>query len=289
MNASDLQIKSTLNAAQPIGVFDSGIGGLSVLDNLSKVLPQERFIYLADTAYVPYGEKSPEFLKQRVAEIFDWFIQVKQVKAIVLACNTSCRFIPERLSVPVLDPISVASQMAKEMTAIHKMGVIATIATVDGGLYQKQIELADQSKMVYQSKAVNLVNLIESAQMQTQAAQDCLQAILSPLAAKQIEALVLGCTHYPFAETEIKAVLKSLLGYDIPLLDPADGMGVQLKAILETQALINQKPLTSASHVIYTVTGQPEVFQQRAASLPLQTLQVNAVSQVDLHQSTVTT
>lgn len=279
-----MQNEATLQqlSARPIGVFDSGIGGLSVLDNLVKVLPDEKFVYLADTANVPYGDKTSDFLQERVGRIFDWLITEQQVKAVVLACNTSCPFIPENLPLPVLDPISVASSMASTMTAVGKMGVIATAATVDGGLYKQSIEEKDPKKTVLQAKAVKLVDFIEAGSMQTSEAQTCLDEILKPLVVEKIEALVLGCTHYPFAETEIKSTLKAQLGHDIPVLNPATGMGLVLQAILEELTLSNTEGNSLGDQVNFFVTGQPNAFIARANTLPLGALQVSSAETVTL-------
>lgn len=186
---------------RPIGVFDSGIGGLSVLKHLLRLLPQERFIYLGDTARVPYGNKSTETI-QLYSRQCATFLMQHDVKMIVVACNTASALgldlLRRTLPIPVLGVIEPASREAAGATRNGLVGVIGTRATIASNSYAKAIEAAAGRRIVVHSQPCPLfVPLVEEGWLDTPATRSIAMEYLRPLIANQIDTLVLGCTHYP--------------------------------------------------------------------------------------------
>lgn len=186
---------------RPIGVFDSGIGGLTVLKHLCKLMPSERFVYLGDTARVPYGNKSAETVALYSLQCAA-FLQTHQVKMIVVACNTASALALQALrahtTIPVLGVIEPAAKAAAEVTTTHHVGVIGTRATVASNSYALAVQQASGNTAIVHSMACPLfVPLVEEGWLETPATRLIVQQYISPLIASGIDTLILGCTHYP--------------------------------------------------------------------------------------------
>ncbi len=198
---------------RPIGVFDSGIGGLTVLKHLARRLPHERFVYLGDTARVPYGNRSDETVRIYARQCAD-FLRKHDVKLIVVACNTVSAVAMEHLrattSIPVIGVIEPAAAEAARTSSNHHIGVIGTRATIGSDAYGKAISRNDPSASVHSRACPLFVPLVEEGWLDTAATRAIAEEYLRPLQAQSIDTLVLGCTHYPLLAPLIQDLLPSV-------------------------------------------------------------------------------
>jgi len=223
-----------------IGVFDSGVGGLTVLRALAEALPCERLLYLGDTARVPYGNKAPETIR-RYALNCTRFLQARGLKALVIACNTATAFaldaVVETMPYPVLgviDPVAVA---AAHHTQSNVIGVLGTRGTVSSRAYLRAITQHRPDVQVVQQACPLFVPLAEEGWCDDDIAARIAERYLAPLAATHVDTLILGCTHYPLLRSTIQRVLDRLLGRSPTLLDSATVTAQELRSVLETQHL----------------------------------------------------
>ena len=228
-----------LNANQPIGIFDSGVGGLTVAKEIKRLLPNENFIYYGDTKHLPYGEKSKEAIVGYVTKITQFLLQ-NNCKAIVIACNSATanalREVLDVVShqVPVIDVINpVAEKVAFELH--NNVGVIATKATVTTGLYKKTIKKHNKFIQVDELATPLLVPAIEEGFKNHPITHAIIYNYLSNKKLKDIETLILGCTHYPLLMDEIK----QFYGNRVRVIDSPNIVASQLKQILEKNTLLN--------------------------------------------------
>jgi len=222
---------------RPIGVFDSGLGGLTVVRQLRRMLPAEEILYLGDLAHLPYGTKSTDEIRRRSEECARYLLKQK-VKALVIACNsassvaykTLCRTLP----VPVLDVITPAAEEALASTSNRRIGVIATNATIESGSYAKA--LTDRAiDAEYFLKACPLfVNLAEEGWLEDAIALGTAKKYLAPIKRKNIDTLILGCTHYPL----LGKVIARVMGPKVRLIDSAIPTVLKLKALLERRGIL---------------------------------------------------
>lgn len=249
-------------SCQPIGLFDSGVGGLSVLCELRRQLPSENLVYFADTLHMPYGPRSPKDL-QRIVYAILRFLQEQQVKLVIMACNTSSAVVlplaREAFSVPMLGMIEPTVQQVASQP-VKRLGVMATEATVRSGTYDNELKRAGFQGWVYCQPCPELADLIEEGKDDERLAT-VLRAYSLPLRQAGVEEVILGCTHYPFASEELKTVL----GPDIRLLDPATYVVAAAKRLLEQEHLLCQSDRAGGS-VAY-VSGSLAAFQRRAKQL----------------------
>ncbi len=205
---------------QPIGVFDSGVGGLTVVKNLWKLYPQEQIVYFGDTAHLPYGQRHPQEIIQFGLEILD-FLLGYNVKAVIAACNTSSSVSLDHLQgnspVPVFGMIRPGVQAALKKTKNKKIGVIATKATVDSAAYESTFHLSDSDVQVISQACPLFVPLVESGRTERRETYQIARSYLRPLLEAGVDTLVFGCTHYPF----LSRVIKDIMGEEIQLVDPA--------------------------------------------------------------------
>lgn len=205
---------------RPLGVFDSGVGGLTVVRELNRLLPHESIVYLGDTARVPYGNKSPEAV-QRYAFEDSRFLISRDVKAIVVACNTASAYaldaLKQELEIPVLGVIRPGVEAAIQKTVTGKIGIIATAGTISSEAYQKMI-LAERSDVeIFASATPLLVPLIEENWLERPASRLIAEEYLQPLLDAGVDTLVLACTHYPL----IRPLLEEICGEQVALVDSA--------------------------------------------------------------------
>jgi glutamate racemase len=223
-------------AAGPIGVFDSGAGGLTVLRALLSLLPRERFVYVGDTARVPYGSKSAESVRRYSLEIARFLLK-KQVKMVVAACNTvSALAIPHLrlfLPVPVLGVIEPGARAALAATRSGRVGVIGTEATIRSQAYEDALRRLDGSVRVFSAACPLLVPLVEEGWLNGPVTQQVASLYLKPLLAKKIDTLVLGCTHYPL----LKPILERVAG-SVELIDSAEETAKAVRSRLEQDGLL---------------------------------------------------
>ena len=223
---------STASAA--IGVFDSGIGGLTVVRELIARLPSEEIIYFGDTARVPYGPKSPDTVRRYSREIGD-FLRAESVKAVVIACNTATAhalpMLREHLPVPVIGVVEPGARAAVAATRSGEIGVIGTVGTINSGAYERAIKALAPEARVDAYACPLFAPLIEEGWLDTPATRLIACEYLRPLAAARIDTLVLGCTHYPL----LKPLLAQILGPDVCLIDSAAETAAETARVLDQQ------------------------------------------------------
>ena len=222
--------------SRPIGVFDSGIGGLTVVKALRDLLPNENIVYLGDTARVPYGPKSPETV-QRYAMELAGMLMVKNAKALVVACNTvssvALPLLTKKFSVPVVGVIEPGARAALQATRNGRIGVIGTRATIRSGAYEKALRAADNNVRVSSHACPLLVPLIEEGLLNDNVTDRIILRYLEPMLADGIDTLVLGCTHYPLLTNAIARAVKR----KIKLVDSAKNCARAVEETLNQQSL----------------------------------------------------
>lgn len=262
-----MQKKPTIHPNLPIGLFDSGVGGLTVLDSLLEVLPHEQYVYFGDTLNMPYGSKSFDEIRLLVDGILNWMCEVQQVKLVAVACNTSAGVLYEELiqrcPVPLVEPITpVCEWLAKEDT-FRKVGLIATPTTVRSNRYGAVLKELNPAIELQQVPCDGLARLIESGLTDTEECEVLLRGFLEPLADWGLEALILGCTHYPHAARQIQKILPA----GVQLLDPAEFMAQTTVQHLTSRNLLN--PSTNGSKTDCYVSQNPVFFKETSQQLPL--------------------
>ena len=221
---------------RPIGVFDSGIGGLTVVKALRDLLPNENIVYLGDTARVPYGPKSPETVQRYAVELAGMLVG-KNAKALVVACNTvssvALPLLTKRFPVPVIGVIEPGALAALQATRNRHIGVIGTRATIRSGAYEKALRAADKNVRVSSRACPLLVPLIEEGLLNDDVTDRIIMRYLEPMLADEIDTLVLGCTHYPLLTNAIARAVKRR----ITLVDSAQNCARAVEETLDRQSL----------------------------------------------------
>jgi glutamate racemase len=242
----------------PIGVFDSGIGGLTVVRALMARLPAENIIYFGDTARVPYGVKSVETIILYARQIAAFLLQ-RDVKVLIVACNTMAavarKAIVELSPVSVLDVIDAGARTAVAVTQTKRVGVIGTPATINSGAYHRAIHKFDEEVRITSQTCPLFVPLVEEGWLEHPATHLIAEEYLKPLLVNDLDTLVLGCTHYPL----LKPLLQEIVGDGICLVDSAEAMAAQTAAMLDEQGLGN--PQRGLPEYHYYVTDVPYRFQ----------------------------
>lgn len=240
-----------MSDSRPIGVFDSGIGGLTVVKALRDVLPNENILYLGDTARVPYGPKSPETVQRYAVELAETLMQ-KNAKALVVACNTvssvALPLLTRKFSAPVIGVIEPGARAALRATRNRHIGVIGTRATIRSGAYEKALRAADDNVQVSSRACPLLVPLIEEGLLDDDVTDRMIMRYLEPMLADGIDTLVLGCTHYPLLTGAIARALKS----QVMLVDSAQNCARAVEETLDRQSLRAAPPTRGELHVALT-------------------------------------
>ena len=225
-----------MSDARPIGVFDSGIGGLTVVKAMRDLLPNENVSYLGDTARVPYGPKSPETVQRYAIELGEMLMK-QDAKALVVACNTvssvALPALTEKFPVPVIGVIEPGARAAVSATRNHHVGVIGTRGTIRSGAYEKALRAADGNVRVSSQACPLLVPLIEEGLLHDEVTDRMILRYLEPLLKDEIDTLVLGCTHYPLLTDAIARVLKR----QIMIVDSAQNCARAVEEMLDQQSL----------------------------------------------------
>ena len=207
-----------MSDSRPIGIFDSGVGGLTVVGKVQEILPNEDLIYFGDTARVPYGTKSKETVTKFSVENVE-FLMGHNVKLVIVACNTasslSLDFLKRCFRVPVIGVIEPGAREAVSATRNDRIGVIGTNATVSSGAYETAMKRIDKKLKVFAASCPLFVPLVEDGWMDRRVAYDVASIYLKPLKAKGVDTLILGCTHYPL----LKNVIRKVMGADVMLVD----------------------------------------------------------------------
>jgi glutamate racemase len=253
----------------PIGVFDSGIGGLTIVRALNQALPHEHILYYGDTAHLPYGDKSPELLRGYVAEICD-FLMNAGVKAIVIACNTASAVTLDvvlakaaQAQIPVFDVIRPAAQYALQVSPMKRIGVIGTKTTIQSHVYLRTLlELAPDALVIEKATPL-LVPMIEEGWVNSQISLDIVDAYMSDTGFAHLDSLILGCTHYPLIKEEIQAYFNKSRPRPVEVVDSSVAVAQEVKRSLEELGLLNF-PETIPQHR-FVVSDMTPNFQSTAA------------------------
>jgi len=244
---------------EPIGIFDSGIGGLTVLKEMLGKLPHESTVYLGDTARVPYGIRSPETVKRYSFENTR-FLSSRGIKMLVVACNTvsavSLDAIKASLDVPVIGVIEPGARAAAATTKKRRVGVIGTSATIRSNSYAKAINEADSSVEVFALPCPLFVPLVEEGWTEGPIVEMIAERYLGEIKKKDIDTLVLGCTHYPL----LKNVLAKIMGKQVTLIDSAIETAAEIEKTLRSSSLLNNTPRNASRE--FFVTDSPEKFTE---------------------------
>lgn len=224
-------------ANAPIGVFDSGIGGLSVLKHIHSRLPAEHLHYFADSRYAPYGNQTPEFIRQRAHAIAD-FLLVKGVKALVVACNTATAAAIDSLRVHYRVPVIGMEPAVKPAVAASKngiIGVLATTGTLQSAQFAALLENYGQHVKIITQACPGLVELIERGELGGSAMREMVTRYLTPLLDAGADTIVLGCTHYPF----IQPLISEMIGSGRQIIETGAAVARQVEHRLQTAHLLN--------------------------------------------------
>lgn len=239
-----------------IGIFDSGVGGLTVLQQIARLLPREFLLYLGDTARYPYGSKSPEVVTQYSCENAD-FLMERGLKLLVVACNTASAValatLQRRYDCPVIGVIEPGAQAAIHCNKNGRIGIIGTKATIASGAYTQALRAVDTSVEVYTRACPLFVPLVEEGWIENEVAKATVSIYLSSLRHSGIDTLILGCTHYPL----LKKSIASFLGPDVCLVDSAEETAKVVQHTLLSAGLTRKKGAGQAS---FFVTDEPDRF-----------------------------
>ncbi len=260
MQVGRISVKSaymTKNNEGPIGIFDSGIGGLTVHKEITKLLPREDTVYLGDTARVPYGAKSRETVIRYAVEDAD-FLTGHNIKLLVVACNTASAYALEelqsRMDVPVIGVIEPGAKAAIEATVTNRIGIIGTEATIASGVYSDKLKaLRPEVELIAQACPL-FVPLAEEGWSETHIAHEAALKYLGTLKRYRIDTMVLGCTHYPI----MKRTISTAMGYGVTLIDSAQATAVSVKDLLDSDGMA--KAEGGGTHRFF-VTDSPERFK----------------------------
>lgn len=248
----------------PIGVFDSGVGGLTVAREIMRQLPNERIVYFGDTARVPYGNKSKETVTRYSGQIVR-FLETQQVKAIVVACNTASAYALEDLEkesdIPMIGVVKPGARAALATTANKKIGVVGTEATISSGIYSRYIEEHDADVSVVGKACPLFVPLVEEGLWEDPVTDEIARRYLTELIDSGIDTLILGCTHYPM----LRSTVGKIMGEGVTLVNPAYETARELKALLSERGLESEhRPGLGTELYRFFVSDAADKFQRFA-------------------------
>lgn len=247
--------------SRPIGVFDSGVGGLTVVKELNRLLPDEKIIYFGDTGRVPYGNKSKETIIHYSLQVA-YFLMKKKIKMLVVACNTassvSLPTLKRHFHIPVIGVIEPGAKAAIETTGNSKIGVIGTLGTVRSNSYKKALKKIKRNVNIFQDPCPLFVHLAEDGWNKNKIAQMVSDEYLGPLKKKNVDTLILGCTHYPL----LKDVIQNSMGKKVTLIDSGKETAKEVKRILDKRSLLNKRKMTEKNHSIFYVSDFPHKFRE---------------------------
>jgi glutamate racemase len=250
-------LKPANSSSQAIGIFDSGVGGLSIAQCISKSLPNERLIYVADSLFAPYGDKSSAIIIERVNKLADWLIE-QDVKAIVVACNTATVVAIEqlrsRVSIPIIG-VEPAIKPAAKKSITQKIALLVTEATAVNYRFLALVNKHKNSTEVFIQPCAGLVELIEQGLHESNQCRKILNDFLAPLIQKNIDTLVLGCTHYPF----VRSLIQEIVGDQITIVETAQPVTEQLARQLENRGL-----LASHSSILHPLFFSSQISKEQA-------------------------
>jgi len=271
---------------RPIGVFDSGVGGLTVLHELLVQLPHEDFLYLGDTARFPYGERSPEELAQFSAEIAEELLR-RRTKLLVVACNSATaaampslrrRMLETTLGVDVLGVVRPEASQAVAATRAGRIGLLATPTTVDSRAYEEAVHAIDPHVTLYPVPCPGLAAIIQAGEQFDERAVAMVREVCEPLREADVDTVILGCTHYPL----IRPMLQRMLGPQVVLVSSGAALARQVEHALSTREL--QNPRGGEGDYRFLCTGDADAFHElgtRFLQMPLGEVEHVRLSEVE--------
>jgi len=249
-----------IQAHKAIGVIDSGVGGLTVVKEISRLLPKETIIYFGDTARMPYGSRSYEEGSKFVFQIID-FLQHQEIKMLVVACNSATAaglsYYQEGCDLPVIGVIEPGVRASLARSCNKKVGVIGTVGTINSSEYVKALRAKDNSLEIHTRACPLFVLLVENDLVQTPEAKAVACEYLDPLVEKGVDTLILGCTHYPLMSTLIREVV----GPQVELINSAEEIAAEIKIILEDTSMLNPHD-SGQKRYRFFVSGNPNSFEE---------------------------
>lgn len=251
----------------PIGVFDSGVGGLTVVREIMHQIPNERIVYFGDTARVPYGSKSKETITKFSEQIVR-FLRTQGVKAIVVACNTVSAYaldeLEKEIDIPIIGVVKPGAKVAAEVTKNGKIGVIGTEGTVGSQIYTQYIEKLSSNVNVIGKACPLFVPLVEEGLLEDPVTREIAMRYLTELIDIDIDTLILGCTHYPL----IRKTIGSVIGENVTLVNPAYETARELKELLTQKDLLGESPIDLGTNQYrFYVSDAAEKFKVFANSI----------------------
>lgn len=239
LEIKNIPIRPAVSADAPIGVFDSGVGGISVLQHIHALLPYEQLLYVADSRYAPYGSKTPQEIQSRCFEIADFLI-TKGVKAIVVACNTATAaaidLMREKYSLPIIG-MEPAVKPAAAASKNGVIGVLATVGTLKSAQFAGLLESYGRNVKVVTQGCIGLVECIERGELRSDNTFKLLEQYCQPLLDEGADTIVLGCTHYPF----VKPLIQQIVGDGVTLIDTGAAVAKHLQKRLAALDLLTQQ------------------------------------------------
>ncbi|MDC4669663.1 glutamate racemase [Acinetobacter baumannii] len=257
------------NNNSPIGMIDSGLGGLSLFKHIREALPNEDIIYFADSKYVPYGDRESDWIVSRTTHLISNLVAQGKCKAIVIACNTMTAVAVDNVPLIAIEP---AVKPAVAMTVSKHIAVLATATTVKGKNLKSLIETYAQDIKVSLVPCIGLAEKIETGKAHTAEVKDYLKNILAPLVEQKVDTIILGCTHYPF----VSDTIQEIVGRDIQIIEPSEAVTAQLIRQLNQYHLSSESP-NEGNHIIWTSSDPLEVadvtFSLLGTRLPVKAIE----------------
>ena len=250
----------------PVGVFDSGVGGLTVAREIMRNLPSEKIVYFGDTARVPYGSKSRETVIRYSRQIIH-FLQEQKVKAIVVACNTASAFaldaVRDEFDIPIIGVIEPGAKVAAAQTRNKRVGVIGTVGTVGTGIHAEYLKQLDPEITVFGKACPLFVPLVEEGWLHDPVTDEVAARYLKELQDKDVDTLILGCTHYPL----LRSTIRRIMGEEVRLVNPAYETALELGRLLEREDLSGDENVQEEFPYRFYVSDLAEKFKDFANSI----------------------
>lgn len=249
------------DSKRAIGLLDSGVGGLTVAREIFKLLPEEDIIYYGDTLHLPYGPKDLNLVREYVERIINYLKEEKNVKAVVIACNTATSaaldYVKEKFDLPIFGMINSAAQKAVKLSKNNKIAVIGTEGTVNSRAYQNAIKNLNSKSRIFSEACPEFVDLVEEGKFNGREVKETAVRYLNPLIEAEVDALILGCTHFPY----LTPVLKEVMGENVQLVNPAHEMAVEVKNTLDQINLLKNNDFKKGSHK-FIVSDQARISRR---------------------------
>lgn len=233
-----------------VGLLDSGVGGLTVAHEIFKLLPEEKIIYYGDTLHLPYGPKDPDLVKKYTAKIINYLIKKKNVKAVVIACNTATSaaldYVQAKFDIPILGMIKTAVFKDFNIKSQNKIALIATEGTINSNLYQNELLALNDKVELYLKACPKFVKLVEKGKFKGPEVEETAVEYLAPIVEAEVDFLILGCTHFPY----LRPVLAALMGENVKIINPAAATAANLKKILTELKLLNSSQVAEHKFIV---------------------------------------